>query len=171
MDRMERLSLLFEGDETLLQTRTGKYAGNNDSQMNNGAAAPVEENRHTAAQSDSEEGFDEYLKYFADVHKKNARKQETGSQSKTKTKTKKSNGKGQKDTREEIIPETSWSAVASGIETGGALPPFFCPAIAISRFPYKYVPRELSDPIAKRFFDGGKFWNGSWELYVFRSFV
>lgn len=177
MDRMERLGLLFEGDENLLQTRTGNYAGNNthssskpsklganSSQMDQGSA-PVGGNQHPTAQSDSEEGFDEYLKYFAEVHKKNARKQASQSQSKAKAKS----GGRRKDTWEENAPEASWSAVASGIETGGVLSPFFCPAIAISRFPYKYVSRELSDPIAKGFFDGGKFWNMSWELYVFGS--
>lgn len=164
---MERLSLFFEGDENLLQIRSGNYAGNND--QSSSKPSKLEESHQSTAQSDSEEGFDEYLKYFAEVHKKNARKQATESQSKTKTKTKKSSGGGPKDTGEEIIPEASWSAVASGIETGGPLPTFFCPAIAISRFPYKYVPRGLSDPIAKQFFDGGKFWKGSWELYVFES--
>jgi hypothetical protein len=40
----------------------------------------------------------------------------------------------------------------------------FCPFIAITKFPYKYVDRAFSQPIATAFFDAGKIYNRSWEL-------
>ena len=40
----------------------------------------------------------------------------------------------------------------------------FCPFIAFTKFPYKYVDRAFSQPIATAFFDGGKIYNRSWDL-------
>ncbi|KAF2091777.1 hypothetical protein K490DRAFT_33126 [Saccharata proteae CBS 121410] len=41
----------------------------------------------------------------------------------------------------------------------------FCPILAVSKFPYKFVKRSHSDRVAKLFFDTGKFWKNEWELY------
>lgn len=40
----------------------------------------------------------------------------------------------------------------------------FCPLLAVSRFPYRYIQGELSQQVASRFFDQGKFWNRCWDL-------
>jgi hypothetical protein len=40
----------------------------------------------------------------------------------------------------------------------------FCPLLAISRLPYRYIHGELSGYIASRFFDQGKFWQRRWDL-------
>lgn len=40
----------------------------------------------------------------------------------------------------------------------------FCPWLAVSRFPYKYVRGDDSDRIAKSFFDQGKFWERTWDM-------
>ncbi|KAJ5625841.1 hypothetical protein N7510_002150 [Penicillium lagena] len=41
----------------------------------------------------------------------------------------------------------------------------FCPVVALSRFPYRYLRGEMSQKVASRFFDGNKFWNRHWDLY------
>lgn len=40
----------------------------------------------------------------------------------------------------------------------------FCPFIAFTKFPYKYVDPAFKQPIATAFFDGGKIYNRSWDL-------
>ena len=40
----------------------------------------------------------------------------------------------------------------------------FCPFIAFTKFPYKYVDPAFRQPIATAFFDGGKIYNRSWDL-------
>lgn len=40
----------------------------------------------------------------------------------------------------------------------------FCPLVAISRHPYKYVKGEMSQRIASQFYDEGKFWDRTWDL-------
>jgi hypothetical protein len=40
----------------------------------------------------------------------------------------------------------------------------FCPFIAFTKFPYKYVDPAFRQPIATAFFDGGKIYNRSWNL-------
>ena len=40
----------------------------------------------------------------------------------------------------------------------------FCPFIAFTKFPYKYVDPAFRQPIATAFFDAGKIYNRSWEL-------
>ena len=40
----------------------------------------------------------------------------------------------------------------------------FCPFLAITRFPYKYVDPAFLQPIASAFFDGNKVYNKSWDL-------
>ncbi|KAK2743665.1 hypothetical protein FQN57_004774 [Myotisia sp. PD_48] len=42
---------------------------------------------------------------------------------------------------------------------------YFCPLVAISRFPYKYIHSSKADRVAKGYFDGGKFWNLTWDIY------
>lgn len=40
----------------------------------------------------------------------------------------------------------------------------FCPFLAISKFPYKYVDSSFRQPIATAFFDEGKIYNRKWDL-------
>lgn len=40
----------------------------------------------------------------------------------------------------------------------------FCPILALAKYPYKFVDKKHSQRIASTFFDGGKFWNRSWDL-------
>lgn len=41
----------------------------------------------------------------------------------------------------------------------------FCPLLATSRFPYKYLRGGLSQRVASNFFDVGKFWDREWDIY------
>ena len=40
----------------------------------------------------------------------------------------------------------------------------FCPIVAVSKFPYKYLPRSESERVADRFFNAGRFWSRRWDL-------
>ncbi|KAK1139866.1 hypothetical protein N8T08_011111 [Aspergillus melleus] len=41
----------------------------------------------------------------------------------------------------------------------------FCPLLAISRYPYRFLKDKLSQSVASRFFDRGQFWSRSWDVY------
>ncbi|KAF9889100.1 hypothetical protein FE257_008077 [Aspergillus nanangensis] len=41
----------------------------------------------------------------------------------------------------------------------------FCPLIAVSRYPYKFIRGELTQKVASQFFDAGKFWDRCWDIY------
>ncbi|KAI9721880.1 MAG: hypothetical protein M1828_004975 [Chrysothrix sp. TS-e1954] len=41
----------------------------------------------------------------------------------------------------------------------------FCPIFAVSKYPYKFVEKSLSQPIATAAFDDGKFWRREWDVY------
>lgn len=40
----------------------------------------------------------------------------------------------------------------------------FCPLMAVSRFPYRFIHGDLSQLVASAFFDGGKFWKRRWSM-------
>ena len=40
----------------------------------------------------------------------------------------------------------------------------FCPFTAVTKFCYKFVRKDLQQPIATAFFDEGKIWNREWDL-------
>ena len=40
----------------------------------------------------------------------------------------------------------------------------FCPVVAVSRYPYKFLNGDLSQKVAAAFFDQKKFWNRPWDL-------
>lgn len=56
--------------------------------------------------------------------------------------------------------EANAKAQATDANTSGS----FCPAVAVSRFPYRFIQAELSQKVASEFFDEGKFWNRPWDL-------
>lgn len=56
--------------------------------------------------------------------------------------------------------EANAEAQATSVDTSGS----FCPAVAVSRLPYKFIQAELSQKVASEFFDEGKFWNRPWDL-------
>ena len=40
----------------------------------------------------------------------------------------------------------------------------FCPIIAVSKFPYKYIAKTDSERVADKFFNAGQFWMRKWDL-------
>jgi hypothetical protein len=40
----------------------------------------------------------------------------------------------------------------------------FCPILALSKFPYKFIEKKSMQSVATEFFDGGKFWDRKWNL-------
>lgn len=66
-----------------------------------------------------------------------------------------------KETAEDEIPSSVTPAIQT---TESDLSTSFCPIIAVSRYPYKYIKGELSKNIVQKFFDEGKFWNREWTL-------
>lgn len=62
--------------------------------------------------------------------------------------------------------ETSDSSLGPGLQLGElALPgEKFCPVLAVSRYPYRHVSKELSEIVASSFFNAGKFWERTWDM-------
>jgi hypothetical protein len=42
--------------------------------------------------------------------------------------------------------------------------PSFVPIVPLSKFPYKYIPKNRKEDVADAFFNAGQFWNRSWDL-------
>lgn len=40
----------------------------------------------------------------------------------------------------------------------------FCPLVGVSRYPYKFLKDKLSQAVANRFFDRGQFWSRGWDV-------
>ncbi|GKZ18829.1 hypothetical protein AbraIFM66951_009533 [Aspergillus brasiliensis] len=45
----------------------------------------------------------------------------------------------------------------------------FSPLLAIAKYPYKHIKGSLSQDVSSRFFDAGKFWNRSWDIYFIHA--
>lgn len=161
MDASDRLRLLFTGeDEALLRTSVGGLqplpVGANQSNPN----AAQQEKSGQMDDSDNDKAFeDEYLASFARAEKEAARKQAS--------KKKKKNGPKNQSNAAAMVAEGALPA-QSGPQTplDDSRVHYFCPVVTISRYPYKYIHGGDADLIAKRFFDRGKFWERTWDLFV-----
>ena len=40
----------------------------------------------------------------------------------------------------------------------------FCPILAVSRYPYRHLGKDLSEIVADCYFNAGKFWERSWDM-------
>src|SRR5215469_6005675 len=49
---------------------------------------------------------------------------------------------------------------SNGLRRGQLAPAdqVFCPVLPLSKFPYKFIPKEDSEDVADKFFNAGKFW-------------
>lgn len=65
--------------------------------------------------------------------------------------------------RDEMLSERS-PFEASPVSPASLLAQSFCPAVAITKLPYKYMRGETARSIAHRFFDQGQFWSREWNL-------
>ncbi|EEP82674.1 predicted protein [Uncinocarpus reesii 1704] len=160
MSLTDRLRMLFRGrDEGLLKADMGLKAGEEASATVNEPVpstsdlptkpAPVMHQLDNNDKDDSDSEYeDPYLAALAASAKGRA-KHNSGMTAKS--------FKGSKTATSTVDAEVFSQPFA---ETG-----HFCPAVVISRFPYKYLKGDLSEKVAKAFFDAGKFWSREWDLY------
>ncbi|KAL1857965.1 hypothetical protein Plec18170_003189 [Paecilomyces lecythidis] len=188
MDRAERLKLLFEDDTSLLTTDTQLYEEPPPSQpapVPERLPAPVPEPASTPptekAQpqqdasskpvakepfgpepppvvSDSEES-DDYLSACKRTAQRKVKESvQNASLQPSKKDARKSHGRK--------IAAQNMDIMAS--PSNVPLSRCFCPIIAVSRLPYKYLRGEASEAIAQQFFTEGKFWMRYWNLYYIK---
>ena len=133
MDRVNRLCLLFNQDEALLQVNTGLRVTPPEPIVEN---APQEENHDTAPSN---------LEDLEKVLPDQTTLQHPGQP---------------KPDQESESTASSEQTPQDPLEHDGS----FCPLLAISRYPYRFLKDKLSQSVASRFFDRGKFWSRSWDV-------
>jgi hypothetical protein len=154
MDRRERLKLLFSEDESLLQFNTRLNAVSIPDAKTVGEACLTvvtqeeiqSEREDQVSESktnpdETAEGLDKSIIQETDVV------QETDVCNATTQ-----------------PPATKDSSTHDQEEASTPLDGFFCPLMAMSRYPYRFAPKELSQTVASQFFDGGKFWQRVWDM-------
>ncbi|KAF7182292.1 hypothetical protein CNMCM7691_001772 [Aspergillus felis] len=149
MNRMERLKLLFSEDESLLQINTRLNAVSiSDSKAAEAASLTMVTQEEVQSEKDDK-----------DLESRTKLEEAAkGLDKSTVEETDECNTSMQ-------TPETRHFSSHSQEEPSTPLDGFFCPLMAMSRYPYKFVRKELSQTVASRFFDGGKFWQRVWDLY------
>ncbi|PGH14831.1 hypothetical protein AJ80_05757 [Polytolypa hystricis UAMH7299] len=180
MDRLQRLNLLFEGDDshllgvdvglqspaessTLHETTPDLPTSNKLAESGCTKDGALDSASYVATQcSDSEEGFDEYMLSFSRAARQATMKSPKKQRSKGTRTCHDSAGPGITTTTTTQQSDLAQTAESPHDGDGAA---YFCPILAVSRFPYKYIGGGDADRIAKTFFDAGKFWNRSWEIY------
>jgi hypothetical protein len=148
MDRTERLKLLFSEDESLLQINTHLNAVSiSDSKAAEAASLTMVTQEEVQSGKD-DKGLKSKTKLeetIEDLYRSNVQETDECNTSRQ-------------------TPETRDSSTHSQEEPPTPLDGFFCPLMAMSRYPYKFVRKELSQTVASEFFDGGKFWQRVWDL-------
>ncbi|EEH36783.2 hypothetical protein PAAG_07201 [Paracoccidioides lutzii Pb01] len=162
MDKIERLKMLFDGDEELLQTDTGLHTALDavletchlSQEHQNNIKPPEVSALNPNKAAGPETGFDEYQASFSRAERKARRKMQNNSKNTN-------NSFGGTNVDLSVLTFSHHTLVAGGFNK----PTSFCPITAVSRFPYEHVRIGDRDRIAKRFFDKGKFWNRFWDIY------
>lgn len=181
MDRLERLKLLFEDDNSLLSldTHLNPVLPNHAPvpEVDSGTATQVQSQREPSSQptpfapdpppvmeTNSDEEADEYL--AACIRTAERREQETLQKALRNASLITTSKAGRKcRNREQSQGCKARSPSKMMFETPAApLSACFCPLLAVSKLPYKFIRSEASEPIAERFFNHGKFWNRRWDL-------
>ncbi|KKY16848.1 putative qde-2-interacting protein [Phaeomoniella chlamydospora] len=127
------------------------------------------EQEHTDMQSDSEIEDDYIAACAAKVAPKNISKQilfgrRKRSDSYDKTSSTLAVGKSMlPQSGEHADPKSSFATACDDSEN--TLATKFCALALIAVFPYKFISKDASDRVAKRFFDQGKIWSYQWEIY------
>lgn len=67
---------------------------------------------------------------------------------------------------EPLSASSEEEASAAGLTRGHLSPAgqSFCPILAVSKFPYRYIPKKDSESVAAKFFNVGQFWLRKWDL-------
>ncbi|RHZ57551.1 hypothetical protein CDV55_101078 [Aspergillus turcosus] len=150
MDRRERLKLLFSEDESLLRFNTRLNALSSVP----GSKAVEEASLTVVTQEEVQSEKDDSVS----ESKTNPDETAEGLDRSTVQETDERNASTQ-------TPETKVFSIHALEEPSTPRDGFFCPLMAMSRYPYKFVPKELSQTVASQFFDGGKFWQRVWDIY------
>ncbi|KAJ6018880.1 hypothetical protein N7522_000947 [Penicillium canescens] len=58
-----------------------------------------------------------------------------------------------------VIPDEST------VSSDTSVPSSFTPVVALARFPFRHMSGDLAKRTSKEFYDGGKFWRRTWDLY------
>ncbi|EAW21372.1 3'-5' exonuclease [Aspergillus fischeri NRRL 181] len=148
MDRTERLKLLFSEDESLLRFNTRLNAQSiPDPKATEEASSTVVTQEEVQPEKDDKDS------------ESNTKAEENaeGLDKSIVQETDQCNASTQ-------TPDTKYLSHEQE-EPSTPLDGFFCPLMAISKYPYKFVRKELSQTVASRFFNGGKFWQRVWDLY------
>jgi hypothetical protein len=67
---------------------------------------------------------------------------------------------------DERCPDDVAGHVSDDVEPPCPPPTSFTPAVTMARFAFIYRPGHSFKKVAEQFYDGGKFWNRTWDLYV-----
>ncbi|KAI1971680.1 hypothetical protein LOZ53_006458 [Ophidiomyces ophidiicola] len=156
MSQSERLKMLFHGgDESLLNVNVGLNTQNEPHEITRKSVSEVPKSLAKTSStltpptqvelSSDSEYEDEYLAALTSSAK-DARRRKDGSL-------------GERNAND-----------SSNKPTQASQPNFdntcyFCPAILISHFPYRYLDADAAEKAGPAFFDAGKFWNRKWNLY------
>ncbi|KAI9928988.1 hypothetical protein MW887_001381 [Aspergillus wentii] len=158
MDREERLKMLFEQDVALLKIntrlKTVPLVPETETETQPEAEDETQPEKQAVVQTIEKQDKTSPLKDTSDEKQKPAKEVQEGhlevEQEQKGPDTAQDEAKASEDKEE----PTEASLVGS-----------FCPLIAVSRFPYKYIRGELSQQVANAFFDGGKFWDRCWDVH------
>lgn len=65
-----------------------------------------------------------------------------------------------------IRSEASDNTPGPGLQLGelGLNGEKFCPILAVSRYPYRNLGKDLSEVVADSYFNAGKFWERTWDM-------
>lgn len=65
-----------------------------------------------------------------------------------------------------LLGQGSSASASNGLKRGqlGPADQVFCPVQPLSKFPYKFLPKEDSEEVADKFFNAGKFWTRVWDM-------
>lgn len=152
MGRAERLRLLFGGDDgSLLQTDTR-------------LKVPVPEPTVTVVEAQETQPSDKLVKeQQGKVEVSQKAPVEEAETPKTIVHSEDQNQEAPKDENEDQYVAI-FEDPATPLETEVCVSGRFCPLIAVSRFPYRFMYGDPSQPVASAFFDGGKFWKRRWSM-------
>ncbi|KAL2000864.1 hypothetical protein VTN02DRAFT_2552 [Thermoascus thermophilus] len=173
MDRLERLKLLFEDDTSLPSpaTHLGPVLPPSPvPEVESGTATQVQPQHESSSlptplgpdpPSVSDDEADEYL--AACIRTAERREQETR-QKALRNASLITTGKAGRKGRNREQSQGCKARSPSKLMLETPLSACFCPLLAVSKLPYRFIRSEASEPIADRFFNHGKFWNRRWDL-------
>ncbi|EAW09765.1 uncharacterized protein ACLA_039810 [Aspergillus clavatus NRRL 1] len=149
MDRQDRLKLLFEDDESLLEINTGLHGVSI-------TGIQLEDKTPLAVVTNIEV---QPRKKEPAVEPEPSPRSEHTTQHDVEESTHTGEYKDSDSIQEGTAPADEVPVDESPVDG------WFCPLMAIARYPYKAIKGELSQKVARGFFDKGQFWSRCWDVY------